>query len=188
MEVNPLADESPELELILTKGSTPPARYSEIARKTVSVTTRDGVRLATDLYLPPLKQAPAIAIRTPHGRAKVVPVEIFLEFAKRGYVVISQDCRGTGESEPDTWDYYIYEREDSVDFVEWVLRQEWYNGFLGSFGGSYNAQTQFCMSMHPRMSAIIPEVGGLGIAFHKAHLYMFLNALSRSVGKGEDKT
>lgn len=183
-----LVEVSPKLELALTKRSMPPAQFSDITRRTVSVTMRDGVRLATDLYIPPIKQAPAIAIRTPYDRTKVVPVEIFIEFAKRGYVVVSQDCRGTGDSEPDSWDYYVYEREDSIDFVEWVSKQDWFNGFLGSFGGSYNAQTQFCMSLHPRMSAIAPEVGGLGLAFHTAHLYMFLNSYSHSVGKGEGKT
>ncbi len=85
------------------------------------------------------------------------------------------------------WDYYVYEYEDSLDFVEWVCEQEWFDGFLGSLGGSYVAQTQWCMGMHPRMSAIAPEVGGLGIAYHTAHYYMFLNAYSRSVGKGASK-
>jgi predicted acyl esterase len=182
-----LADAAPELERILMSGGSSPAVFlaSEISRDTVWVTMRDGVRLATDLYLPPRRPAPAIAMRTPYDRAQ--HAEAFVGLAQRGYVVISQDCRGTGDSEPDSWDFYIYEREDSLDFVDWVTRQEWFDGFLGSCGGSYNAQTQWCMAMHPRMSAIAPEVGGLGIAFYTVHFYMFLNAYSRSVGKGADK-
>lgn len=182
-------DVSPDLEKILTIGAKTIPRYSpeQIGRETVFVEIRDGIHLATDLYLPPNLPAPAVAIRTPYGRKKVVPEELLTRFAQHGYVALSQDCRGTGDSEPDVWDYYVYEREDSMDFVDWVSRQQWFDGFLGAFGGSYNAQTQFCMAMHPRMSAIVPEVGGLGIAFHAAHYYMFLNAISRTVGKGEDK-
>src|SRR5690606_31777128 len=40
---------------------------------------------------------------------------------------------------------------------------------------------------HPAMSATIPAVSGLGLGFITAHLYMFVNAYSSSVGKGEDK-
>src|SRR6185437_3610220 len=70
---------------------------------------------------------------------------------------------------------------------EWVSQQAWFDGFLYSCGGSYVGQTQWCMAMHPAVSAIAPEVSGLGIAVNTAHLYMFLNAYARSVGKGEGK-
>jgi predicted acyl esterase len=161
---------------------------AEIRRQTVWVTMRDGVRLATDLYLPPAGRAPSVAIRTPYDRANPKLVETCLTLARQGYNVISQDCRGTGASEPEAWDYYVYESDDSFDFVEWVIRQEWFDGFIGAFGGSYSAQTQWCMSAHPAMSAIVPEVGGLGFAFRTSRLYMFLNAYARSVGKGADKS
>jgi predicted acyl esterase len=144
--------------------------------------------LATDVYLPPVLPAPAIAVRTPYGRAAMEKlVGAFVSFARRGYVVISQDCRGTGDSEPEDWDYYVYEREDSFDLVEWVCQQKWFDGFLGACGGSYLAQTQWCMAMHPRMSTIVPEVGGLGIASRTIRKHMFYNAYARSVGKGADK-
>ncbi len=182
-----LIEVAPELDKILTQGVPPSPIFdaSEISHKTVMVTMRDGIRLATDVYLPPVIPAPAVAMRTPYDRAQLK--ETFMTFAQGGYVVISQDCRGTGDSEPDVWDYYMYEREDSLDFVEWVIEQEWFNGFLGSCGGSYCAQTQWCMAMHPHMSATAPEVGGLGIAFHTAHYYMFMNAYMRSVGNSGKK-
>jgi uncharacterized protein len=88
--------------------------------------------------------------------------------------------------EPDSWDYYMYEPEDGYDLVEWVSQQDWFDGFLGSRGGSYVGQTQWHMAMHPRMSTIVPEVSGLGVAVNTVHLHMFANAYARSVGKGED--
>jgi hypothetical protein len=66
----------------------------------------------------PRLHAPA-AVRTPYGR----DLGAFLNFAQRGYVVISQDCRATGESEPDSWNHYLYEPEDGYDLVEWVSQQ-----------------------------------------------------------------
>lgn len=184
-----LADIAPELERILTRGDLAPARFeaADIRRSTVWVTMRDGIRLATDIYLPPVSSAPTIAMRTPYDRANPKLLDTFVALAERGYVVVSQDCRGTGASEPDAWDYYVFEREDSFDFVEWVTGQSWFDGFVGAFGGSYGAQTQWCMATHPRMSAVVPEVGGLGIAFRTARLYMFLNAYARTIGKGADK-
>jgi predicted acyl esterase len=190
-----LADAEPELHKILNLGSQippltgNPPRFamSEIRCENVWVTMRDGVRLSTDIYLPPTLPAPTIAIRTPYGRAADANIGMFVSLARRGYVVISQDCRGTGGSEPDHWDYYVHEREDSYDFVEWVSRQSWFDGFLAGCGSSYSAQTQWCMSMHPRMSAIIPQVGGLGVASRTVRKHLFYTAYARSIGKGVSK-
>jgi predicted acyl esterase len=158
-----------------------------IARETVWATMRDGIRLATDVYRPPVERAPAIVMRTPYGRALIEANLLLL--ARCGYVVVSQDCRGTGDSEPDHWDFSIYEAEDCVDFVEWVTQQPWYDGFIGSCGGSYVGWLQGCMAMHPAMSAIAPEVAGFGgpIPAVGATTHMFVNAYSRTVGKGEEK-
>lgn len=176
---------APELARILADGALHPA--SAIQRETVFVGMRDGVRLATDLYRPPdAGRAPAVAVRTPYGRESFSHAMTAL--AQQGYVGISQDCRGTGESEPDHWDFYVYESEDSLDFVEWITQQEWFDGFLGSMGSSYAAGTQWCMAMHPAMGAIVPVVGGLGVVpTTRPRLYMFVNAYSRSIGKGAEK-
>ena len=186
-----LVDVAPSLAHVLKRSAvfTPPRfDVSEIRYEKKMIPMRDGVRLATDIYLPPVVPAPAIAVRTPYARANDAFVGIFFFFARRGYAVVSQDCRGTGDSEPDSWDYYVMEPEDGYDLVEWISKQDWFDGFLGSCGGSYVGQTQWHMSMHPRMSAIVPDVSGLGVAINTAHLHMFVNAYARSAGKGEDKT
>ncbi|HEX6855117.1 MAG TPA: CocE/NonD family hydrolase [Streptosporangiaceae bacterium] len=187
-EPQPLADVAPDLAAVLA-GTRPAARVWEpaaISLQTVLVPMRDGIRLATDVYLPPTGQAPAIALRTPYGRA--TQETTFLALACAGYAVVAQDCRGTGDSEPDQWDFYVYERADSLDFVSWVTGQDWYAGFLGAMGGSYVGGTQWCMAMHPQMSAIAPEVAGLGlVARTGVRFHMFANAYSRTVGKGAGK-
>jgi uncharacterized protein len=177
------------LEKLLGEDGELPARYTEsqIRRETVWVAMRDGIRLATDLHLPPIARAPSIALRTPYGRANEKVALALMALARAGYAVISQDCRGTGDSEPESWDYYLFESEDGLDLAEWIAGQDWFDGFLAGCGGSYAGQTQWCMARHPRMSTIVPEVSGLGIAVNTAHLHMTVNAYSRSVGKGAGK-
>lgn len=185
-----LASAAPELERILTRvGETPPVfAVSQIRCENVWVAMRDGVRLSTDVYLPPTRTAPAILMRTPYGRGNDKFVGAFLSFARRGYAVISQDCRGTGDSEPEHFDYYVYESEDGYDLVEWVSKQDWFDGFISACGSSYIGQTQWCMALHPHMSTFVPEVSGLGIVpISTAHLYIYINASARALGKGKDK-
>src|SRR5262249_41173018 len=124
----------PRRELAARPRSGMEVDVAAIQRATTWVTMRDGIRLATDLYLPPVERAPAAALRTPYGKSMLA--DTFVELAQRGFVVIAQDCRGTGDSEPDEWEFSIYEPEDCLDFVEWVTEQPWYDGFLGSCGGS----------------------------------------------------
>ena len=184
-----LVDYSPVLATNLKRASLvlrkPSFAVSEIKIQTVMVPMRDGVKLATDLYLPPVLPAPAVVMRTPYDRAADETVKVFLYFARRGYVAVSQDCRGTGGSEPDFWSYYLNEPEDGYDLVDWITKQSWYDGFIGSAGGSYVGQTQWQMAMHPKMTTIVPEVSGLGVAINTAHLHMFVNAYSKSMGHGD---
>jgi predicted acyl esterase len=159
---------------------------SAIRRETVFVPMRDGVRLATDLHLPPVDAGPVIVLRTPYSRAGALYGEALTAFAQAGWIGVAQDCRGTGDSEPDEWHFYLYETEDGHDCVEWVTRQPWCDGFVGGIGGSYDAGTQWCMATHPAMSAVAPEVGGMGVAPRTGpRLHMFLNAYARTVGKGD---
>jgi uncharacterized protein len=184
----PLADVAAELAAVLAGTRAAPIKYADedITRDSAWVAMRDGTRLATDVYRPPAERAPAIAMRTPYGRRTMAAT--FLSLARAGYVVVAQDCRGTGDSEPDYWDFYIYEREDSADFVSWAIGQNWYEGFLGGMGGSYVGGTQWCMALHPQMSAIAPEVAGLGLARGSGvRFHMFANAYAQTVGKGQDK-
>lgn len=185
-----LANVAPELAGILARNilHTPPLHaVSQLRCETVMVAMRDGARLATDLYLPPKLPAPTIAVRTPYSRSMDAYVGAFLSFARRGYVVVAQDCRGTGDSEPDVWDYLMYESDDGFDTVDWISQQNWFDGFLAACGASYAGSTQWAMALHPRMSTIVPDVAGLGIAHNTAHLHMLLNAYARAIGKGGEK-
>src|SRR5713226_3305707 len=94
------------------------------------VRMRDGVRLATDVYLPnhPTRHA-AIFWRTPYdkcGRYIALPQRAG-HYNERGYVLVAQDCRGKFRSEGETLPYTL-DIEDSYDTLDWITSQPWSNG------------------------------------------------------------
>jgi len=105
------------------------------------VEMRDGVRLATDVYVNLLDPdpKPAILMRTPYGKRAEYMMVFATFFVGGGYAVVIQDTRGTGESEGENdlfesagWG----ERQDGYDTVEWVASQVWCDGKVGMFGVS----------------------------------------------------
>lgn len=110
------------------------------------VPMRDGVRLATDVYLPPDQSPPYPVLYSagPYGRP---PGRGFAQdLMKRGYAVVIQDMRGRGTSEGE--DEIIFhhngwaKNRDGHDTIEWIARQPWCNGKIGTFGGSAGGITQ----------------------------------------------
>ncbi len=102
------------------------------------VPMRDGVRLATDVYLPAGDGPwPAIAQRTPYGRKGARQPDLAAGFVGRGYAFVIQDWRGQFDSEGkfDRLGPKI-NQDDGYDTVEWIASQPWCNGKVGIMGGS----------------------------------------------------
>ena len=80
--------------------ATPPPEYGVAVVKNVMVRMRDGVKLATDVYLPSRDGAPApgkfpvLIERTPYGKEGQSNVATASFFARHGYVDLVQDVRG----------------------------------------------------------------------------------------------
>jgi hypothetical protein len=141
--------------------------YGVHAELDVMVEMRDGVRLATDIYRPvdkstgdPVEEPlPVLLDRTPYGKRG--RMERHGEwFAKRGYVVAVQDCRGRFNSEGD---YYIFvnEAEDGYDTVEWLAEQDYCDGQVGTIGTSYGAWVQSALATQnpPHLAAMFVNQG-----------------------------
>ncbi len=140
-------------------------------RRSERVPMRDGVTLATDVYLPadangrPQPQAaPAILIRMPYGirepYAYMPAVGRF--WARRGYACVIQDVRGKFDSGGE-WDPFLNEVDDGYDAVEWVSNQPWCDGRVGMTGESYYGYTQWAAAAarHPALVCISP--GDMGV-------------------------
>ncbi len=122
----------------------------------IGVPMRDGVRLSADVYLPREEgRWPVILIRTPYGNQSHFEEGSF--FARRGYAVVVQDCRGRHDSE-GAFDPWTIEPADGADTVEWCGTQAWSNGRVGMIGGSHlgNVQWWTAQTPSPYLKALVP--------------------------------
>ena len=126
---------------------------------TFMVPARDGVRLATDVYVPGNAQGPVpvMLVRTPYDKT-AAPWNYF-NFVRRGYALAVQDVRGRSASEGDFLPCY-HEVEDGDDTLNWLAGQEWSNGRVGMIGGSYLGYVQWCAaaSGNPHLQALVSMV------------------------------
>lgn len=106
----------------------------------------DGVRLATDVYLPDDRTdpVPTIYIATPYG--KVSGKSYASIMCPQGYAVVSQDIRGRGKSEGNDAIVFHHhgwaKNRDGQDTLRWIAAQRWSNGRVGTLGGSAVGITQ----------------------------------------------
>ncbi len=124
-----------------------------------TMTTSDGVKLVMDIILPPGEGPfPVMLWRNPYNKDGVTNGEA-RQFVEAGYAAVSQDSRGRNKS-GGVWDPFRYERHDGWETQEWIGKQKWCNGSIGTAGGSYLGFTQ-CISAPEASSylkAIVPEV------------------------------
>jgi putative CocE/NonD family hydrolase len=134
----------------------------------VLVRMRDGVRLATDVYLPDdTTPGPAVLVRLPYdkcGRYTFMP-QAAPYFTSRGYAFVVQDVRGKFRSGGETMPG-VHEVADGYDTLDWVASQPWCDGSVGMFGDSYYGATQWAAvaSGHPALRAIVPRMTSVNLA------------------------
>jgi predicted acyl esterase len=111
------------------------------------VAMRDGVKLATDVYLPPggTGKYPVILARTPYDKSKGGSA-LAAPTTKRGYALVIQDLRGRFKSAGHHAIIFandgLGDHQDGRDTMEWVIRQPWCNGSIGTWGASALGITQ----------------------------------------------
>jgi putative CocE/NonD family hydrolase len=157
----------------------------------VMVPMRDGVKLATDIWLPAATgQFPLILMRTPYLRA--YPDfgfdQFALYFAQHGYAFAIQDVRGRGDSEGE-FNFFFQEGPDGYDAIEWLATQPWANGRVGMMGLSYLGTTQWlaarehpphlvCMAPTAAAGRYLEELPSVGGAFGLQWAINWLNSTS----------
>src|SRR6266436_554825 len=127
------------------------------------VAMRDGVELATDLWVPEAAPAPTLLVRLPYskdlpGLLGYALVPNLFALVEAGYAVVYQDCRGTFRSAGD-FTPMLTEADDGADTVAWVLEQPWCDGTIGTYGPSYLGFVQWAsVTASDRVRAIAPCV------------------------------
>ena len=145
--------------------------YEVIVEKNILVPVRDGIRLALDIYRPsqngsPLAgKFPTVLVRTPYDKSGNLTEGEY--FASRGYVLVANDTRGRFRSE-GKWRMMLDDPADGYDVVEWIARQSWSDGKVGTMGGSYVGGTQHALAClnPPHLTTMIPAdaLSNCGIA------------------------
>ena len=132
-----------------------------VHRTDVSVPMRDGVVLRTDILLPSAEgKFPALVYRTPYGKHFALKeYTTFAKAAARGYAVVVQDVRGRYASDGEFVPYQN-EGRDGYDTIEWVARQPWCDGNVGTFGLSYPGAVQWLAALEnpPHLKAMVPAM------------------------------
>ncbi len=133
----------------------------------VMVPMRDGVGLATDVYLPNGEGPfPVIFVKTPYNFNKISGIQLdwAIEAVERGYAFVVQNERGRYYSEGE-WDILGRPRTDGYDSLTWLAEQEWSTGQVSTMGCSSTAEWQLALAAqnHPAHAAMVPMASGAGI-------------------------
>ena len=143
-----------------------------IVDRKVMMPMPDGVRLATDIYRPKSAsgKVPIVWVRTPYNFNfwdvhNGVPADMTAQLTaiKRGYAYVVQNERGHFFSEGN---YDILgSRTDGYNTIDWLTKQAWSNGKVGTTGCSSTAEYQMGVAAlgHPGYAAMNVQGFGAGV-------------------------
>lgn len=161
----------------------------------VMIPMRDGVRLAADVWLPETPgRYPVLLARTPYLKTTLGLNEWARYFASRGYVFVVQDVRGRGDSE-GKFEFFFGDGKDGYDTIEWLAKQRWANGRVGTLSLSYLGTVQWlaarehpphlvCMAPTAAAGRWFEEIPYLGGAFAMGFALNWINSVSGRIDQG----
>jgi putative CocE/NonD family hydrolase len=149
--------------------------YNEVVLSSQYITVRDGTKLAIDIYRPAVdgepvsEKLPLLFANSRYQRGgdtilfmwTMIGMETLV---KHGYVVAVMDPRGAGASYGSReGEFGEAENLDVYEVIEWLAGQDWCNGRIAMFGGSYLGVTQFMIAgkQPPHLEAITPVVANI---------------------------
>ncbi|MES2452404.1 MAG: CocE/NonD family hydrolase [Pseudomonadota bacterium] len=133
----------------------------------VKIPMRDGVNLSATLYRPNPLAGPLPCVFTLTPYIGQTYHERGMYFASHGYVFLTVDVRGRGNSE-GKFEPLVRESQDGPDIVEWLAKQSYCNGKVAMWGGSYAGNDQWMTAKErpAHLATIIPAASPrLGVDF-----------------------
>jgi putative CocE/NonD family hydrolase len=139
----------------------------------VMIPMKDGVRLMTDIYRPKnaTGRVPIVFVKTPYNMnfwdvRNGVPADMSQQIAaiKRGYAWVGQNERGHFFSEGH-YDILGAPITDGYETIDWLTKQPWSNGKVGTTGCSSTAEWQPAVASlgHPGFAAMNVQGFGAGV-------------------------
>ena len=159
------------LHALRGQAATPAPYESIVTERDLMIPTRDGARMATDIYRPARngvavnERLPVLLQRTPYARSAVAGEAEY--FAQHGYVVAVQNLRGRFTSEGTFLKVQPADATDGYDVIEWLAKQPWSNGQVGMWGTSFAAHAQAgAAQLHPpSLKTLVLNMGGMSNAW-----------------------
>jgi predicted acyl esterase len=138
-------------------------------------TSKDNIYHIQDSVLIPTSSGVDISVTIVRKKTNTEPLPVVLFYttyyqgkrddffaklsADRDYVGMVAYARGI---RTDISQYAPYENEqtDIYDIIDWISKQEWCNGNIGMYGGSYTGFSQWSAvkNIHPALKTIVPQV------------------------------
>lgn len=143
------------------------------------LTMQDGMRLAVSYFQPIVQNGeklPALLELLPYRKDDLFYLRdypVYAYFARRGYVMVKVDIRGTGASEGEVppREYSEIELEDAVEIIDQLSKAPWCNGNVGMWGiswGGFNA-IQVAMRRPPALKAILAGCASDDLFYDDVH-------------------
>ena len=127
----------------------------------VLIETRDGAQISAIIVRnSQVRQPqPVILQSTIYVRDKGRDLVTLKKAADNGYVGVMAYTRGKHLSPNEIWPYEN-DANDNYDVIDWISKQQWCDGRVGMYGGSYNGFTQWAAAkkLHPALKTIVPYV------------------------------
>ena len=136
-----------------------------VVERDVEIPMRDGTVLRADVWRPAVAGRHPVALqRTPYdkGMSLISIVHSGIEplrALERGFAVVIQDARGCHRSD-GAFEAFVNEERDGFDTIAWVREQDFCDGNVFMYGGSYLGATQLLAAVGdpPGLRAIVPQL------------------------------
>ncbi|NLC57774.1 MAG: CocE/NonD family hydrolase [Armatimonadetes bacterium] len=154
------------------------------AQRGVAIPLRDGKELAADVFLPTKPgRYPTILIQTPYNRERTGAAmpgadEAPTLFDRAHYALVVADWRGFYGSRAAGEEATLPQRgRDGYDAVEWIARQPWSDGKVGTWGPSALGRVQYLTAQQqpPHLRCCVPIVA----ADHSGYADYYENGVYR---------
>ncbi|MBM79023.1 MAG: acylase [Planctomycetaceae bacterium] len=135
---------------------------------------RDGVRLSAYLFFPPGKGPWPVLMEQRYASFRSTGArKRYARLAAGGYVAAAVNFRGTQASEGKYVGYRALqwgEKRDGYDTVQWLAKQPWSTGKIGTVGGSQGgyAQNYLAVTQPPNLACQFMRDTGLSL-FHEGY-------------------
>lgn len=151
-----------------------PVDLNGVTERHEMIPMRDGVKLSAFIYTPKGDGPWPVLLEQRYANGNDPNTQkSFAKLAQGGYITVLANFRGSQQSEGD-WRGYRHlawgEQQDGYDLVEWLAKQPWSTGKVGTFGSSQAgfAQNFLAVTQPPHLVAQYMIDTGLSL-YHEGY-------------------